>query len=235
MENSRPSEQAVLALGRLLVTKLDEQHESDVLAKWMAHHIAGLIKAVEISTGTAESLATRQSCMTAILQLWAHRNLLPIGTRPFESAEAAMQTLVRLDPDRSAGFYMRARGLPPHEPAESMAEVTQWLQSAEVIDDAARSLVRYCLGKALDSTRGELRKWLDAANAIEDEPTSIDVRLVARLVDLDVEQDLARLASQERNAAIQLRSKLDALIAGTAGLRSALDKEIGKTGDKTET
>lgn len=230
MEPSQQFDRSVIDLGKRLVAKLSEKDEDDLLSKWMVHHIAGLVQTAEAATGSPNASGANQACMDAILKLWAHRNLLPNGRRPFEAAEAALHTLIKLDPNTSENFYFRVRdGRSEAGPGDEV----QWLQFAEAMDQAARQLIRYCLGHAVESSQGNLKEWLEAAQAIAVEPPSLDIQLVSRLTEVAAESDWEKFARRKREDAIKLRDQLDALTATLLGLRTEIDKQIVDAGDQS--
>ncbi len=230
MEPSQQFERSVIDLGKRLVAKLSEKDDDDLLSKWMAHHIAELVLSAEAASGSPDASSTNQACMDAILKLWAHRNLLPSGHRPFEAAEAALNTLIKLDPNTPESFYFRVRD--GRSEAGSSDEV-QWLQFAEAMDQAARKLIRYCLGNAVESSQGNLDEWLETAQAIAVEPPSFDIQLVSRLTENAAESDLEKLAREKRKDAIALRDQLDALMTTLSALRTEIDKQIVDAGDQS--
>lgn len=230
MENSQVFDRAVIELGRKLIAKFDEQDGTDVLAKWMANHIAGLIKSVEASEGTSEEPNKRLACTSAILQLWAHRSQLPRGSRPFADSEAALQTLARLDPANASGFYFRGRERYPEDGyKEGIADSERWLQCAEILDKAARNLVQYCVSNAIDSSRGNLREWLEASYHLNVKFEGFDIKFVSALTELDAASALQRLANKKREAASRLLDELNTFEAAITELRTTLNKQISET------
>src|SRR4051812_47403557 len=81
-----------LELGKEIANDLSE---SDVLGRWMAHHIADLIIQAENAT-RAEANGIRREAMTAILELWSHRTGFPSPTRPLDAFEPVFRALERL-------------------------------------------------------------------------------------------------------------------------------------------
>src|SRR5258705_10014373 len=72
----------VLGLGRHLVRELNLDDGIDTLAKWMAHHVAELIKDAETApSGEKRSRASKRATET-ILKIWEHRELLPSYAYP---------------------------------------------------------------------------------------------------------------------------------------------------------
>jgi len=65
---SEPSE-AVLALGKKLISELKLGATNDTLARWMIHYLAELIKQAE-NKADKNYVANREKCFDTILALW---------------------------------------------------------------------------------------------------------------------------------------------------------------------
>ena len=84
-------------LGRALVEELGLDQGVDTLSRWMAHHLADLIKDAETSRVEDRS-AKLDNCTKTILDIWERRHQLPNGKRPFEDFEPILRVLESLDP-----------------------------------------------------------------------------------------------------------------------------------------
>lgn len=72
----------ILELGRTIVRQLELEQRENVLPRWMAHHLAELIKVAENSESSAKQYAEDRA-VELILKLWTSRRDLPTS-RPFE-------------------------------------------------------------------------------------------------------------------------------------------------------
>jgi hypothetical protein len=160
---------AVLELGRKIVDSLATHERVDMLAAWMAHYIAEAILAVEHSIPQERDLKSKQ-CADTILALWDNRNQLPTGLRPFEDLEPVFAALRSLDPHNSAPRYFRAvRGAVTK--GDSEPALAEWLTAADCLDETARILISYCLGRAAALASEKTEDWVAVADAAAEKST----------------------------------------------------------------
>lgn len=219
MEPSPPFDSDVIALGRRLVDALASEGHDDVLSKWMAHHIANLMIDAERAPPGSQRAEAERTCMEGVLRLWAHRNVLPNGARPFENAEAALGTLTKLDPTAAGNFYFRVRER--HDESDAV-EDAKWFHSAEGVDLAARALIRFCLGQALAKDQAGLAEWVELTKSL-DAPSQWDVVLVSSLVEVGKESSPEELARRNEAKARDLSKKVATLIPVLQALQKDLD------------
>lgn len=174
----------MLDLGEALVRELDLEQSNDVLGRWMAHHLAGLIAAAR-EAPAEQKVECEERCRAAILDVWRHRNCLPEGRRPFEPLERVVDTLAALDPDAERPFYHRTvlqfedfddfdlpRDPPPRRP--------DYLEKARRFDTTARAVIRHLIALAVEAAPDKTQEWvLLAKKAKLDAP---DVATIVRLV-----------------------------------------------------
>lgn len=139
---------AVVALGKRLVAQLDV--EDDVLASWMAHHVADLIARAEAAS-PAEKSAAEEACSKVILDLWRHRSALPKHLRPLDEVQPILRTLASLDldPDRSRYF---SRPMWEAATAEAEDDAKCVLGLVAGVDYAARVLIQMLLQNVVETT-----------------------------------------------------------------------------------
>jgi len=222
MEQSPPFNSAVIALGRRLVDALASEGHDDVLSKWMAHHIASLMIDAERAAPGPQRAEAERACMEGVLRLWAHRSVLPNGSRPFENAESALSTLNKLDPTAAGNFYFRIRER--HDEPDPV-EGAKWLRSAEGVDLAARALIRFCLGQAMAKDQAGLAEWVELTKSL-DAPSQWDVLLVSSLVEVGKESEPAELARRNEAKARDLSKKVASLIPALQALQKDLDATL---------
>lgn len=87
-----------MGLGRHLVRELNLGDGVDTLGRWMAHHIAELLVAVEDEKTAAGRARARQSAEEAILRIWEHRAVLPGNAFPLRQYRDVIGVLERLRP-----------------------------------------------------------------------------------------------------------------------------------------
>jgi hypothetical protein len=153
-----PHFEDLLALGRKLVAELDSEKSCDTLSRWMAHHIADLIRAAEKS----RSRRAERACREAIYELWSHRAELPNGRRPFQDVEPVVRALESLDPSADEPRYFRTviRGVN----LSTEDEVTHSLfETINGIDSIARILIGELLLEASETASDNSRDWVTMA------------------------------------------------------------------------
>lgn len=95
-----------MELGRAIVDQLEIDHRGEVLDKWMAHHLAELIKAAETSEGKARQEAEDRA-VELILKLWANRRALPGAADPVKGYRNAINVLAAMFPSGDPWRYYR--------------------------------------------------------------------------------------------------------------------------------
>lgn len=157
---------AVIELGKRLVAQFDTA--DDLLASWMAHHIAERIEAAD-KAPVCEKVERQNECAEAILQLWRHRSVLPPHLRPLGEIEPVMRTLASLDVEQTDYRYHR-NALREAAVAEVDDEDTKrWLELATGIDYTARLLVQFALRTAAARAASNAQAWVELAQLAEAE------------------------------------------------------------------
>lgn len=124
----------VLKLGRDLAGALDQ---SDVVGRWMSHHLADLITRCEQNPHDEELAAITQD---VVLKLWEHKSGASFQSAPFKYLQPVLRTISRLDPNPEPwAFFSPFNGEPP-----SAQNLTTFplLQMACDIDQAVGRLIR---------------------------------------------------------------------------------------------
>lgn len=216
----------VLALGKKLVDELGLDQSVDTLGRWMAHYIAEKMEAAKSATAEARDQEMSE-CSDAILKLWAHRNELPNGQRPFEEFEQIFRALKSLDLDDSTPRHFRQARLAAEQDDEDDS-TKQWLNIASGLDGAARVLIRYCLATAAQGAVDKSRDWVALAEAIGEEE-DIDLRTIRAIV-----EDVKILNSENPDDAARAKiedliEKLEAFTAFSSALSSCLREQLGQS------
>lgn len=128
----------VLKLGRDLADALDR---SDVVGRWMSHHLADLITQCEENPHDEELVATTRD---VVLKLWEHKSGGSFQTEPFRYLQPVLRAISRLDPNPDPwAFYSPFNGEPP-----SAQTLTTYplLQTACDVDQEVGRLIRLSVG-----------------------------------------------------------------------------------------
>lgn len=175
----------------------------------MAHHLARLIETAKSATGDAR-VAAEDRCVTAILEVWRHRNCLPHGARPFEPAERVLDVITALDPDAKQPFYNRLAfdwdDLDEDDqpkPAERNV-----LDVVVLFDQVARQVLRHLLSRAIEEIPDQTRAWVKRASGMG--LAGRDIATLRRIVYVtgDAEKDEHRRRVDEVN---DVRSQIERL------------------------
>ena len=217
MAQSKQSK-GTIELGKRIVQELELEQSSDILGRWMAHHLAELIGLAEQGTPSEQAERQRQ-CRAAILEVWEHiNNSLPPAARPFRDLEAIVETIRSLNRSEYAYFY--------HTGAQELADNSQlpetaksWLKLSRDIDYTARLLIRMCLDRVMAEKSGKFREWMGlAANAGAHEPS------IAKVVcEIEGKDENSSDAIEEQGK--ELQKKLDSL-TGMVQLSEKLARDI---------
>lgn len=205
----------------MLVEQLDLSESHDLLSRWMAHYVAGLIMAAERSrSGRARDEAQR-ICASAIVELWSHRANLFGGRQPLGSIEPILHTLVALDPNAKQSFHfpeILGFDLPKRE-----EQARAWFELARDLDFSARLLIDFLIRRAAADAVDQTADWIDAARnaGLVDGP---DIQLRAALV-ARLERAKQDGVAEKRRLEDQLR-RLSAFIDAANGFKELVVAEI---------
>jgi hypothetical protein len=191
---------AVLDLGKRVAAQL--ANGDDLLAHWMAHHIAELIKAAEEEAEPEVRSAAEETCARAIVELWERRHSMP--SNPLAELEPILRTLSSLDVDRDQFRYFPGV-LRQAVTTSADGGAKRWLDLALELDYSARLLIQYALRAAAANARENVGPWIELATKTgEDELLEVSViRFVSsgqhdgaadtRVADAAIAQKLSRL------------------------------------------
>ncbi|WP_372892333.1 hypothetical protein [Sphingomonas sp.] len=232
LEAESSSLQSVLELGEALVRELDLEQSNDILGRWMAHHLAGLITAAK-DAQAEQKVQLEERCRAAVLEVWQHRNCLPKGCRPFEPVEGVLDTLAALDPDQERPFYYRT--VLQYDdfddfdvPGDPAPRQPTYLEKARRFDTAARSVIRHLIALAVQNTPDQILEWVRLAKEAKlDAP---DVTAIIRLVRASEEVDFdRRIDASVVTRTLRSRLKeMDDFLAGAQAVREDLAERLAK-------
>lgn len=214
---------AVVALGKRLVSELNLQDSVDTLGRWMAHYIAEVMLEAEAANGD-DRLAKQGRARDAILALWAHRFELPNGKRPFSEFEPILRSLASLDPEsESSRYFSKFRG--PDDESNESKETQEWIELASAIDYSSKILIDYCLSSAADAALHKSKEWVKLAKeaGIDDSFEFIAIRFIKDQSDLMNETDLN---SHQRRVLTDRKKKLEAFLSSASAFANDLDTRL---------
>lgn len=88
-----------MELGKHLVEELGHADRGTTLSRWMAHHLASLMREAEVAKTERTRNASRKAAQKLILELWAQRASLPGSADPMARYQRAIATLDALSPN----------------------------------------------------------------------------------------------------------------------------------------
>jgi hypothetical protein len=165
----------ILELGGELVASLQNSAPHDLLAHWMARHLAELLARERKASG-ADKKRLSDECADLILKLWEHRNALPDGARPLQAFEPIFQVLQNLASGQSRHAYMRV-SLPP---VKVPTEIQPLISLAAKIDQAADTMIRYVIARAVERIPADDKRWAKLRAALT--PGQWDMSIVFELI-----------------------------------------------------
>lgn len=212
-------------MGRLLVKKLGNEPHSDLLTRWIAHHIGRQITIAKSAKGKDKTLA-EERCFDAILKLWKHRAFFPRGKKPFENFEGIYEVLQRLNPQNQTPFY--PIHLNEDESESQSKETKEWLKNALGVDRAARAMILYSLEQAAKGTdNAENSAWFkEALSLLDHRELSILVQFYEtgeKPGEADPEHVLRKKFEEATKAKIE---GLDAFISASKEIRETLERDL---------
>ena len=211
--------EAVVALGKRLVAQLGV--EDDILASWMAHHVADLLARAEAAP-PAEKAAAEDACARTVLDLWRHRNHLPEHLRPLDEVQPILRTLAFLDLDPKDIRYYRSQ-MKEIILTKVEGDAKRAIEVALGVDYTARVLIRTLLQQAAANVGEKLQPWMEFARSAGVEDASEQKLLAFIQGEEGVETpgyDGARAALEDR--ATRLEVFASAAATAAADLRQRL-------------
>ncbi|MHC8361978.1 AVAST type 3 anti-phage protein Avs3b [Pseudomonas sp. LS2P72] len=222
---TEPSEHsdAIVALGKKLVTEQGFDGSVDTLGRWMAHHIAELITEAESASGD-DRTAKMANVREAILALWAHRHVLPSGRSPFADMEPIFNALESLDPD-TPHFRYFSPSLAPGVSDEESEEVQRYVEMAKAIDRASKVIVNFCIAEAAQKALDTSKEWVQLASKAEANE-GLDITLIRIITDRSDLIKAPNPAADRRRILNDRKQKIEALLVGAADLLNRIDVQL---------
>lgn len=151
----------VLQLGRSLANALDP---SDVVGRWMSHHLADLLTKCEANPEDEMLVAQTREL---ILKLWEHKGGGRFKRAPFEHLRPVLAALGRLEPNQPPWAHYRT--LPPEDHPDSQSLATYpLLKTACDMDHEFGQLVRVAVALAAEEAIAREEPWVLAGVALGD-------------------------------------------------------------------
>jgi hypothetical protein len=149
----------VIELGKSLADALDA---SDIVGRWMAHHLADLITRSEARPGDQElARETRE----VILKSWEHKAGGQFTRTPFAYVQPVLAALARLEPDPPPWAHFRTLSAEELPPADDLAHYPV-LEAACDMDREFGRLVRLAVALAAQAALDREEPWVVAAMAL---------------------------------------------------------------------
>lgn len=193
---------SVLQLGRELA---DALNPSDVIGRWMSHHLAELITRCE-ENPEDEALVT--TTRDVVLKLWEHKSGASFQSDPYRYLQPLLRAISRLEASPEPwAFYNPFDGETP-----SVGDLSTYplLRAALDIDKEVGGLIRLCVVVAAQEAISSEEPWVLAGKD------------TAR-----TEEDRAVLALEQIIRRMKLKTRPDSL--STPNVHSEIDDDITRT------
>jgi hypothetical protein len=212
-ERSRPSKD-VLELGRHLVEELGHADHGTTLGRWMAHHLAGLIREADDASTAQKRNAARKKAEQLILQLWEQRASLPGHADPMTRYKSALTTLELLSSNAAPWQHNSAVKL--HSLVADLHESVRKLISGIVLSQVAPELPR--------------KEYEDLAVSFLSDIEQRIHQLLGRLSIVLQEEDTELLPTVETSTEERVRASIKSLTSKAARTLEKIAQELtGKT------
>ncbi|MBP1240335.1 hypothetical protein ABID92_002033 [Frigoribacterium sp. PvP120] len=154
---------AVLSLGQQIADNLDKR---DLLSRWMAHHLADRLVALEAMDIDTRQAAERE-VSDLIIQIWTRRQEVGFDKTPLPATDSVARALERLDPERRSPFsYFRPFDEEPG-PSEEEIETNAALKLALAVDESAADLIQALIAHAATIAIDHDAGWVRAAEPVD--------------------------------------------------------------------
>ena len=149
----------VIEVGKSLADALDT---SDIVGRWMAHHLADLITRSEAQPADQDlARETRE----VILKLWEHKAGGRFTKTPFEYVQPVLAALARLEPDPPPWAHFRTFSAEELPSDDDLAHYPV-LEAAGDMDREFGHLVRLAVTLAAQTALEREEPWVVAATAV---------------------------------------------------------------------
>lgn len=149
----------VFELGKSLADALDP---SDIVGRWMAHHLADLISRSEAHPADQE---LAREAREVILKLWEHKAGGRFKTTPYQHVQPVLAALARLEPDPPPWSHFRTFSPEEFPPASDLARYPVLAVACDM-DREFGHLVRLAVALAAQEALDREEAWVVAATAV---------------------------------------------------------------------
>lgn len=149
---------SVLQLGRELSDALDP---SDVIGRWMSHHLAELITRCEENPEDEGLAATTRD---VVLKLWEHKSGAPFQVDPYRYLQPLLRAIARLEPNPAPWTFYSP--FDRETPSVGSLSTYPLLRTALDIDQEVGNLIRLCVGVAAQEAISCEDPWVIAGKEI---------------------------------------------------------------------
>ncbi|TDC47088.1 hypothetical protein E1212_25220 [Jiangella ureilytica] len=167
----------VLQLGRDLAEALEP---SDVVGRWMSHHLAELITRCEANPNDEELAATTRD---VVLKMWERKHGAHFKTEPYAYVGPALRAIARLDPNPDRWTCYRPFG--EQVPSDEALATYPLLQKVCDIDREVGQLIRLGVALAAQEATAREEPWviagMETAETEEDRAVRALEQLAQRL------------------------------------------------------
>ncbi|WP_156623495.1 hypothetical protein [Faucicola atlantae] len=222
-------QQSVIDLGKHILQSLESHNsiDADLTTAWMINYLAEQINLAETSKNAEDD----RKCFDTILLLWERYYSYPERIRPFKNFEPIIRALEAISPDNDRPKYYVKKIIDElsSQMKNEETHVSDWVENIEIIDNAAKNLIDYCLDQALlDAKDKETQELVEILKK-----TGLTNPIIDIFINYFDEEDESDSQSDEIN---QLQGKikyLDDLQSIMGKIRQSINGEIDKLNNKS--
>ena len=163
MEQLKPSEEAIIKLGKKLVKELDLEYSVNTLARWMAHYLAELIEKIEKAEPNEDKKILQQECCDVILKIWSQKENLPIK-KPLDDLRPIIEILEVLKEKKETSI------LPRWIEYRKLPRDNQWASFVDLVKNAVKeeNAEVLVISAKIESEIAELEDYEERAMFLDD-------------------------------------------------------------------
>ena len=200
----------LLELGKHLVEELGHADRGTTLGRWMAHHLAGLMREAEESKTERERDVARKAAQKLILELWRQRETLPGGTNPMARYERALAIIEVLSSDsipwqRNSALKLHAATAELHE---AVGKLIYGLILSEVKSHIPRGRYEKLAEPFLETAEQRLVHLLGNIRIKIADPGAVDVALASDTTDERLQAALKSLVEKASGSLAKIQNQL---------------------------
>jgi hypothetical protein len=209
-----------LVLGTEVLKQLGDAADRNLLVRWMAEHLADLLKRHGDAKGSERARLARE-CSEIILKIWSNRHHLPGGARPLEQFEPLFSVISQLQSGEVRHPMIRVFGV-----TEVRGKGSELFNAALAIDKAATSLIRYSLAEMAAGLAKKDKAWVGIAKEMSPRDWDMEIIFTTHGDSETLVQKKERLKKREIEDIEAMMARLELLETRAPAVRKHLEAKL---------